>query len=47
MRKILLIAAVLAAACMVVLNLAYDPLPEADEVFPMANRFIEWSYAGK
>ena len=45
MKKAIAVWAVVVA--LVVLNLAYNPGPEPDVVFPMANQGIEWTYAGK
>ena len=47
MKRILLIASLLAVVALGVLNIVYDDRIEPDAVFPMANRFIEWSCAGK
>lgn len=45
--KKLLIVSVLAVIALTVLNLTYDPGYKADAVYQMANRHIEWTYAGK
>ena len=42
-----MIVSVLAVIALAVLNLAYDPGYKADAVFQMANKNIEWTYAGK
>lgn len=47
MRKFLLILSVLAVIALAVLNLTYPFGPEPDIICPMANRHIEWTYAGK
>ena len=47
MKKALLVVSVLAVIALAVLNLAYHFGPEPDIVIPMANRNIEWTYAGK
>lgn len=44
-KRILMILALALLAGMIWLNAAYDPWPEPDAVFPMANRHIEWTYA--
>ena len=46
MRK-LMIAAILLAVLMAVLDLTYKEGIEPDVVCPMANRNIQWYYAGK
>jgi len=46
MRK-LMIAAILLVVALAVLDLTYEAGPEPDVVCPMANRHIEWYYAGK
>ena len=45
MKKAIAVWAVVAV--LAVLNLVYDPGPEPDAVFPMANQHIDWTYAGK
>jgi hypothetical protein len=47
MRKFLMWLSILTAVAMAVLNLVYPFGPEPDIVFPMANRNIQWEYAGK
>lgn len=47
MRKALLVVSILAVVALAVLNLTYHFGPEPDIVTPMANRNIEWTYAGK
>ena len=47
MRKALMILSILAVVSLAVLNLTYHFGPEPDIVIPMANRNIEWHYAGK
>ena len=47
MRKALLVVSILAVIALAVLNLTYRFGPEPDVVIPMANRNIEWTYAGK
>lgn len=47
MRKFLMILSVLAVIALAVLNLAYDDRIPPDDVYPIANRNIEWHYAGK
>ena len=46
MRKLMIVAILLAMA-LAVLDLTYDAGLEPDVVCPMANRNIEWYYAGK
>ena len=47
MRKALLVVSMLAVVALGILNLTYRFGPEPDVVIPMANRNIEWHYAGK
>ena len=47
MQKKLMVIAILALVALAVLNLAYDSGIKPDAEFPMANRHIEWHYAGK
>lgn len=42
-----MILTMLAVIALAVLNLAYDDRIPPDDVYPMANRNIEWHYAGK
>ena len=44
-KRILMILSLALLAGMIWLNATYDPWPEPDAVFPMANRNIEWTYA--
>ena len=44
MQKFLLVVSVLAVIALSVLELTYTGI-EPDEVFPMANKNIEWTYA--
>ena len=45
MKKVIAVWAIVAV--LAVLNLTYQPGPEPDAVYPMANQHIEWTYAGK
>lgn len=45
-QKVMTIVAVVAVIALAVLNLTYTGI-EPDEVYPMANTRIEWTYAGK
>lgn len=45
MKKVVAVWALVVV--LAVLNLAYNPGPEPDKVFPMCNQHIEWTYAGK
>ena len=47
MRKVIMWVSILSVIALAVLNLTYQFGPEPDEVYPMANRWIEWDYAGK
>lgn len=47
MRKVIMIVSILAAVAFGVLDATYDCRPEPDEVYPMANRHIEWNSPGK
>ena len=47
MRRFLLILSVVAVIALAVLDLVYDDRIPPDVVCPMANRHIEWTYAGK
>ena len=47
MQKFIARLLVILVVCLVVLNLVYDDGLEPDVVYPMANRNIEWTYAGK
>ena len=47
MKKALLVVSILAVVVLGILNLTYHFGPEPDIVIPMANRNIEWTYAGK
>ena len=47
MRKVLMWLSILTAVALAVLNLVYPFGPEPDIVYPMANRNIQWKYAGK
>ena len=47
MQKIVMVVSILAVAALLALNLTYDDRIPPDEVFPMANQRIEWTYAGK
>ena len=46
MRKLIAFLVIVIMA-LLILNLAWDDGPKADRVFEMANRHIEWTYAGK
>lgn len=46
MQKMIMWVSILAVIALAVLNLTYAE-PEADAVYPMVNRNIEWTYAGK
>ena len=45
--KVAMWISILAVIALAVLNLTYKVRPEPDAVYPMANRYIEWTYAGK
>ena len=47
MQKIVMVLSILAVIALAVVNLTYDDRIPPDEVFPMANQRIEWTYAGK
>jgi hypothetical protein len=47
MQKILMVITVCAVVALAVLNLTYHFGPEPDVICEMANRNIEWHYAGK
>lgn len=47
MQKKMMIAAIMLAMAMAALNIFYEEPVTADVVCPMANRNIEWYYAGK
>ena len=47
MQKFILRLMVIVVVCLAVLNLVYDDGLEPDVVYTMANRNIEWTYAGK
>ena len=47
MSRILLGITVLTVLALGVLNLVYPFGPEPDEVYPMVNQRIVWTYAGK
>ena len=46
MQKVVMWISILAVIAFAILNLAYTG-PEPDAVYPMVNRGIEWTYAGK
>lgn len=47
MRKAVMWLTILSVIALAVLNLTYQFGPEPDAVYPMANKRIEWRYAGK
>ena len=47
MQKVIMWLAILAVMAMAVLNLVYDDRIPPDVVFPTANQYITWYYAGK
>ena len=45
MSKVLLVVSIIAVLALAILNMAYNPWPEPDAVYPMANHNITWYYA--
>lgn len=43
MKRLIMIASILAVIALAVLNLTYQFGPKPDVVYPMANQHIEWT----
>ena len=46
MQKVVMWISILAVIALAILNLAWE-WPKPDAVYPMVNKGIEWTYAGK
>lgn len=46
MRKVIFVLSILAAVAFGILDATYDFGPKPDAVYDMANKHIEWHYAG-
>lgn len=47
MRKFIMVVSLLAVVALWILNATYDFGPKPDAIYEMANKHIEWHYAGK